>query len=236
MTDVFLYQGEASQNDVKLTDPTVLSGLAAIAGVLAATEADDTLAGAATLAIAATAGISEAEDTLSGAAALTIAASASITEANDSESATGALPIVGIEGTTESDDTLSSASALAIGATAGFSEAGDTLAAGAALAITGSLAISEENDAASAAAEIVESEPAVAPSASAGGGRARFKVSRIRHTRYSGIAPPYVPPGIAAEASITEGGDTLAATAVIRGIGSLKKRSRRAEHAFLLAA
>jgi hypothetical protein len=97
----------------------------------------------------AAAGITEADDTVASAATISgsgIAATAAITEANDTLASASQLRIAAAASLTEAADILSSASTLAIRAAAAITEGADTLAATGQVPITATASITEDSD------------------------------------------------------------------------------------------
>lgn len=102
------------------------------AAALAATEANDTLASAATLPLVAALAKTEADETVTATGTVSVVALGAGVEADETLSATGALAIAGAFAANDNGDTLSATGAIVLpdrAAAASITEASDTLAA-----------------------------------------------------------------------------------------------------------
>jgi len=111
-------------------------------------EVDSSASGAST----GTASITEADDAVAGAATLPISGSAAVTESDDSAAGTGTLPISGSVGAAEADDTVSATGTAGTASTGSLSvtEGDDSLAGSGTLPLSGALAATEQDDAVAA--------------------------------------------------------------------------------------
>lgn len=98
------------------------------------------------LPIAGVLAVTEAGDSVASAAVLPIVGTATLAEAGDGASSAGVLPIVGVSGISEADDALSSAGTLPIVAAAALTEEGDSLSAFGSDPIDAALAVTEADD------------------------------------------------------------------------------------------
>lgn len=147
--------GPVGTASITEADDTVASAATlALKGTASITEAADTLVATATLALKGTASIAEAGDTLAATGTLALKGTASIAEADDTILATGALLIKGTLSVTEADDTLVAAGVGGHFALVDITEADDTVMATGTIAIKGVVNITEANDSTSSAAAI----------------------------------------------------------------------------------
>lgn len=193
MPDVYLYTGEANPHDVKLRDPTTLG---AITADLSATEADDTLSGAAIVIVGASSDISEAADTLSGATAVIVGAAAAVTEAPDTLAGVAGVAVSLAAAVTEAADTLTGATAVLVQAAASLTEGNDSLGAAASVTVVASASISEAADSLSAATAVLV--------------RANASITEAADSLSATVGTSVI-----ASAAITEAADGLAAAAAL---------------------
>jgi hypothetical protein len=117
-----------------------------ISGALNATEADDTVAGVATLLIKGTLSQTEAADTVVATGGLPIAATLARTEAGDTVTSTGVLSLTAAAAVIEANDTTAATGGILIQGALSVVEANDTVAATASAPIQARLSITEDDD------------------------------------------------------------------------------------------
>jgi chemotaxis signal transduction protein len=195
----------ASFGDVTLTEGAGAGGTTAS---LSATEQNDSLIAAASLAVSASASLTEDADVLAGVAAVGVVAQASLTEDADTlvaaVNATGSLSLSLTA--VEADDSVVAVGALAVTVTASLLEDVDSLASAVSVAagpITASLSTAEDGDSLGAVA-------AVAISAS-------LTATESADTLSGQLGTPQ----IAADFSATESDDTVTASAALGIVASV---------------
>lgn len=174
-----------------------------VTGTLSATEANDTISAAATLALAASLAKTDAGDTVTSAAAVGVTATSSTTDAGDTSTASATVGVTATSSTTDAGDTLVATGTLVSGvvATLAVTEAGDAVTATATLALSALLAQTDAGDSVSATATV-----------SGGAVTGSLAVTEVGDSVAAQVSI-----FIAAQLAAVESGDVLAGVATLPG-------------------